>query len=231
MGRTLALRANWRTALMLSLVMGLSGMALSSPASAEVQVEFVGYLARYMGDISRIDARREKSFRQYRSERSAGDVPVITKRPPDRTDKTDWANERLFPNLADYNVPDLFMKMLERGLKAADPGFKGKLVVSIDKMKIGDFSVAVIRASRRTQMAATVSLYDANGKLVKRQRVVTSLHPKHWGLGPYAGPDYAYAPGAFNTRVGPLAAQFTEAVLETLYPKYDAPGPISVRPR
>ena len=40
----------------------------------------------------------------------------------------------------------------------------------------------------------------------------------------YHGPDYAYRAAALSTRVGPIAAEFTEKVLTTLYPEYDAPG-------
>ncbi|MCJ9427944.1 hypothetical protein K6118_02555 [Kordiimonas sp. A6E486] len=212
----------------LAVAIGLSAMAYSAPAFADVDIQFSDQLATYMGDIDRAEKDHEKVFRKYRVESSSYGLKPRAGVNKSRRSQIEWANERLFPNVDDYNVEALFTAMLDRGLKAADPNFAGKLVVSINKMRISDFPVAVIRLSHRSQISGTVKVYDASGKLVADHKVTTSLHPKRLAAAIYKGPDYAYAPLAQSTRVGPLAAQFTEKVLETLYPKYDAPGPVII---
>lgn len=197
------------------------GFAL--PAQAEVNVEFTGVVAERMNRIAAIEMKREESFRKYRNE----DVVwgPKTKAVFDRSyfSGTEWGNERLIPNIEDYSVPGLLKAMMERGIKAADPSFDGSVHITVEKMRIANFPLAVI-GSTRTDMKGIVRVLDASGNLVAEHEIWSGLVREYSVSSHYDGPNYAYRAQAVHKRVGPIMAEFTEKVLETLYPDYDAPG-------
>ena len=197
--------------------------AIAAPAYADVDVQFEGYVADKMDRITSIERSREEVFREFRTEGSRTQVKPRDKLNVSYYAGTEWGNERIFPNYDDYNVPGLIKGMMERGMKEADPGFTGTVQVTIDKLRIKDFSLAVISSST-TQMSGTVKVLDAAGNVTAEHDIWAGIVPEYSVSNNYTGPGYAYTGSAVNTRVGPIAAEFTEKALETLYPDYDAPG-------
>ena len=209
---------------------GLSAAALASPAMADVTVAFEGYLSEKMDRITSIDKNREEVFRQFRTEGTRNQV-----RPRDSLNRgyfagTEWGNERIFPELEAYNVPGLIEGMIERGIRQADPDFSGTVVVTVDKLRVKDFSLAVVSAGT-TQMGGTVKVLDAAGNVTAEHDVWTGLAPDYTASNNYDGPDYAYTEEALHTRIGPIAAEFAEKTVETLYPGFDAPGAVVLHSR
>ncbi len=204
------------------------GFAL--PAHADVDVQFEGYVADKMNRITAIDRNREDVFRNYRTEGSRGQVDPRDKLNVSYFAGTEWGNERVFPSYDDYNVPDLIKEMMVRGIKEADPDFNGTVQVTIDKLRIKDFSLAVISSST-TQMSGTVKVLDAAGNVTSEHDIWSGIVPEYSASNRYKGRNYAYVGSAVATRVGPIAAEFTEKALETLYPEYDAPGLVIVSSR
>ncbi|WP_262690738.1 hypothetical protein [Kordiimonas aestuarii] len=202
---------------------GLTVAAFAAPAYAGVDIQFEGYVADKMDRITSIERNREGVFRDYRTEGTRTQVKPRDKLRVSYFAGTEWGNERIFPSYDDYNVPDLIKEMMERGIKEADPDFNGTVQVTIDKLRIKDFSLAVI-SSHTTQMSGTVKVLDAAGNVTAEHDIWAGIVPEYSASNNYKGRNYAYVGGAVATRVGPIAAEFTEKALETLYPDYDAPG-------
>lgn len=210
--------------------LGLSGLAaglLAVPAMADVEVVFSDFLNAKMDRITAIEEEREAVFRDYRTEGTRTGLPPSARLNRSRFPGTEWANERLFPDVKGYNVPALFKAMMERGIREADPGFDGAVTLEIEKLRIENFSLAVI-SSRNTQVSGKVIVHDAHGNLVAEHKIWSSLVPEYSASQTYNGPNYAYRTAAMSSRIGPAAAEFTEKALEKLYPGYDAPGLVIV---
>ncbi len=205
----------------------LSLLIGSSAVLADVEVTFSDYLVGKMDRINAIDGQREAVFREFRTEGTRTAIPSNARLNRSRFAGTEWANERLFPELEDYNLPALIKAMMERGIKEADPAFDGTVQVKIDKLRIQFFSLAALRGPN-TQMSGDVEVLDAAGNVVKQNHIWAAIVPRYTAARGYDGPDYAYRTAALNTRVGPIAAEFTEKALRTLYPDYDAPGVVVV---
>lgn len=207
-----------------------SAAVMAAPAHADVTVQFEGYVADKMDRITSIDKNREKVFRQFRTEGTRTQV-----QPRDALNRsyfagTEWGNERIFPNVEDYTVPGLIKGMIERDLKAADPDFSGTVEVTIDKLRIKNFSLAVVSAGS-TQMGGKIRVLDAAGNVTLEQDIWAGMAPDYTAANNYTGPDYAYTAAALDTRVGPIAAEFAEKTIEALYPDFDAPGAVVVHGR
>lgn len=208
----------------------IAAAAFAAPAQAGVDVKFEGVVAERMDSITRIDKSREKVFRRFRQEGSRTQVRASDTLNRSYFAGTEWGNERIFPDFEAYNVPGLIQGMMERGIKEADPGFTGTVEVTVDKMRVKDFSLAVISATT-TQMGGKVRVLDAAGNVVAEHDVWAGIVPEYSASTNYKGRNYAYLQSAENTRIGPVAAEFTEKALETLYPNYDAPGLVLIHPR
>ncbi|WP_025896698.1 hypothetical protein [Kordiimonas gwangyangensis] len=208
----------------------LAAVVLAAPAQADVDVKFEGYVADKMDAITRIDKSREKVFRRFREEGSRTQVRASDTLNRSYFSGTEWANERIFPDFSNYNVPDLIKGMMERGIKEADPDFAGTVEVTVDKIRVKDFSLAVVSATT-TQMGGKVRVLDAAGNVVAEHDVWAGIVPEYSASTNYNGRNYAYLESAADTRIGPIVAEFTEKALETLYPNYDAPGLVLIHPR
>jgi len=200
---------------------------LAMPAQAEVEVTFSDHLSGHMDRITSIDEQREAVFREFRAEGARGNLQPNARLNRSRFAGTEWAHERLFPEIEDYSVPALIQAMMERGVKEADPDFDGTVQVKVDKLRIQGFSLAALRGPN-TQMSGDVIVRDAAGEVVKEHHIWAAIVPRYTAARNYDGPDYAYRRAALNTRVGPVAAEFTEKALKKLYPDYDAPGVVVV---
>ncbi len=201
---------------------GLSFMAAPAMA-ADVEVVFSDFLAGKVDTISAIDKRREKVFRKFRTEGTRSSIPPRAILNRSRFSGTEWGNERVIPDFKDYDLPTLIKAMMDRGIKEADPDFGGKVTVKIEDLKIKDFSLAVIN-SFSTRMIGDVLIQDADGNPVSEYSISAYLVPSYTATRNYDGPNYAYRAGALNTRIGPIAAEFTQKALKEMYPDYDAPG-------
>lgn len=199
----------------------------SGLVSADVEVTFSDYLASKMDRINAIDEQREAVFREFRTEGTRTGIQPNARLNRGRFAGTQWAHERLFPNLEDYTIPGLIKAMMERGIKEADPDFKGSVQLEIDKLRVQSFSLAALRGPN-TQMSGDVTVLDAAGNVLQQHYIWTAIVPRYTAARSYDGPDYAYRAAALNTRIGPIAAEFTEKALRTLYPGYDAPGVVVV---
>jgi len=213
--------------LMMTVAAAAALLMPGSAALAEVEVTFADRLQAKMDRINDIDTRREEAFREFRTEGTRGGLPPNAKLNVSLFAGTEWGNERLFPDIKDYSVPALFQVMMERGIKEADPAFDGMVKVRIKKLQIQSFSLAALR-SRNTQAGGDVTVLDKDGNVVAEHYIWVSPVPEYTASRSYTGPDYAYRKAAVTTRVGPIAAEFTEKALKKLYPGYDAPGLVIV---
>ena len=204
-------------------LIGVFSVVAAPAASAEVEIIFAGNLSGKMSKVSSIDAKREKVFREYRAEGTRPSLKPRASLNRSRFAGTEWGNERLIPNLDDYGAQGLLEAMMERGIKEANPAFDGNIVVEIEKLKIKNFPLASMK-SFNTRMVGTVKMMDAAGSLVAEHKISAYLVPEYDASTSYDGPDYAYLPGALDTRIGPIAAEFTEKALKEMFPGYDAPG-------
>lgn len=211
------------------------GLALSATSSANInndtlEVNFSKHLDKYMDRISAVDKRREISFRRYRADGALVGQRTREVLNRSRFFETEWANERLIPNIDDYSVPLLITEMMKRGIEGANPeGFDGRVVVEIDRLHVAQFPLAVI-TSHNTRIRGNVELYDSNGSLVTKHRIETGLVPKFTASRNYKGDDYAYLSTAGTTRVGPIVAEFASEALEKVFPDYDAPDLVFLSP-
>jgi hypothetical protein len=211
----------------LSFAFGFSSSTIADPDT--IELSFSKYLDKRMDRISAIDKRREEVFRKFRR-----DGGRQAQRPRDALNnsrfQTEWANERLIPDIDDYSVPTLISEMMKRGVDAANPeGFDGKIVLEIKDLFVANFPLASIN-SFNSRMKGVVKHYDASGQLIAEHKVWTALVPKFSATRNYKGPDYAYLTTSGATRVGPVAAEFTAKALEKVFPDYDAPDLVFLRP-
>ncbi|UTW54975.1 hypothetical protein [Kordiimonas sp. SCSIO 12610] len=216
------------SAAVIPVMLGLSGTAFAE--SDIIELSFSKYLAKRMDRISAIDKQREEVFRDFRRDGSRQ-----AQRPRDRLNnsrffQTEWANERLIPNLDDYSVPALIEEMMKRGIEEASPdGFNGRIVLDITELRIANFPLAAIN-SFNSRMKGVVKHYDENNNLIAEHKVWTALVPKFTAGRNYQGRDYAYLTTSGTTRVGPVAAEFTAKALEKIFPDYDAPDLVFLTP-
>ncbi|MCK0067912.1 hypothetical protein [Kordiimonas laminariae] len=205
--------------------------AFALPAKAEVTVTFSDYLNKKMGQIDRIEKSRESKFREASAEgpnpRVATGAAVLKTRFRDMN----WGNAELIPDVDNYNVEALITAMMELGVKEAAPDFEGNINLHIKRINVNNFA-AVSIASRNTptRMQGTVSVYSREGDLIAEQKVMATVNrPNLSSLREFEGRGYAYAAAAKDTRVGPIAAEFTQKALERIFPTYDARGAVLVR--
>ncbi|WP_262694607.1 hypothetical protein [Kordiimonas aquimaris] len=204
-------------------------MMLAVPASADVEVVFSEQIEGDMDRLNQLEVRREEFFRKYRQEGSR-------RFRPGRADQVyfknvKFAHEKLIPEVDDYSVQALANAMVAYNLsKIESHNPAHTLRVEIDDFNVSNYSLA--RYSQGpTRMKGTMSIIDANGRVVRSERVVTALLPKFSSVIRYDGEEYAYLRDMMNVRVGPMLASFLEKGMEDLYPDADVPGPIFLRRR
>ncbi|MCK0067916.1 hypothetical protein [Kordiimonas laminariae] len=203
-------------------------MAAAMPAQADVKVSYSDTLEKYHSALDRVELGREETFRKFRTDRGRG----ASIRPRDYINKsrfsgTEWGNERAIPEIENFSVDNLIVAMFERGIHAAKPDFDGDILVHVDHLRVRNHSVSIL-SSFNTFMEGTVTLLDADGKVVAKEKVKAYPTRNFTVSRSYKGSEYAYRTGSLNTRVGPIFANFSEAALEKLFPEYDAPGFILV---
>jgi len=207
-----------------AMVIGVASLlAPAAPVSADVEIVFSDYLQDKMSRISLLDKKREEVFRQFRTDGTRSSISSRASLNRSRFSRTEWANERLIPDIDNYDVPSLIRAMMERGIQEADPDFDGKVITTIETLKVASFPHTALN-SFNTRIAGNIQMLDAAGNLVAEHDISAYLVPKYTGSRHYTGPEYAYRSGALSTRVGPIAAEFTEKALEKMFPVYDAPG-------
>ncbi len=209
---------------------GAVALGLSAPASAsamDVEVKLSPRIENNLKSIDRIELRRESFFREYRVEganrRPVGNLNV------NRFAETEFANERLIPEIDNFSFANLAEAMAAHSLstvEAHDPDHK--LVVEIDNFWVSNYSLNKF-ATFNTRMVGTVSLVDASGQTVASEKVDTPIVPQFTQAWNYQGSEYAYLIDSANVRVSPVMATFLEKGIERLYPDADVPGPIFVR--
>ncbi len=199
------------------------GMAFS--AQAEVKVSFSDSLNERMNRINAIEKKREKIFRQFRTEGTRANISRIAHFNISRFNGTEWGNERLVKELDDFTIPNLITGMFEKSIKEAAPDFDGDVLVHIDNLRVANSPLAWL-TSFNTRMAGTVKLVNTDGEVIAETTLSTIGVPEFSRSRNYKGRDYAYMRSARNTRVGPIAAEFNEKVFKQLYPDYDARGAI-----
>jgi hypothetical protein len=213
-----------------ALFLAFSTASIASVEVGRLEINFSTFLDKRMDRISAIDKRREEAFHKYRR-----DGARISQLPRDllnngRFPQTQWANERLIPDLEQYSIPSLIAEMMKRGIEGANPdGFDGRVVLDVDKMHVARFPLAAI-GSFNTRMEGKVKIYDSEGNLVTEKKVRTTLVPKFKASRNYRGSDYAYLSTAGTSRIGPIAAEFTAEALEKAFPGYEAPDLVFLLP-
>lgn len=212
------------------------GMVFASvaifPATADVKVTFSNYLNKKMDVINRIEVSRESKFRENQVEGPNGNtVGVTTTFYKNRFRHVKWGNEKLIPNMADYTVENLITAMMEQGMREAAPDFDGEVKLHIERLNVNNFAAGAIRSKNvPTRMRGWVSVYDAAGNLVKEEKVSSIAYNVNVTfVRDYDGRGYMYQSSAADTRVGPVAAEFTEKALKKIFPEYNAQGAVLVR--
>lgn len=202
-----------------------------TPSFAEntsaVKVTFSDFLNKQLPRINAIEQERERIFREFRMEGTRTAIPSNASNNRSRFGATEWGNERLVPELSEYSVENLFHALFEKGLQRVAPEFDGFLEVKITKLRVEDFSLASI-SQPNTQIKGEVIMRNADGQLIAEKTIWTTLLTGFSAARVYTGPDYAYREGALNTRIAPIAVEFSEKVLESLFPDSDAPGVVIV---
>lgn len=212
------------------LAVAVAFLGLATPASAmDVDVKFSSKIEDHLSSIDRIELRRETFFREYRVEganrRQVGNLNV------NRFAETEFANERLIPDIDDFSFENLVAAMAEYDLKQIeDHNPDHKLVVEIENFWVSNYSLNRFQ-SFNTRMVGTVSLVDASGAVVASKEVDTVILPQFTQSWNYQGSEFAYLAQSANVRVSPILATFLKKGIEGLYPDADLPGPIFVRGR
>lgn len=208
-----------------ALALGMVGF--TGAAAMDVEVKLSPRIEKNLKSIDRIELRREAFFREYRVEganrRPVGNLNV------NRFSETEFANERLIPDIDDFSFTNLASAMAEHSLEAAG-GLQDdqKLLVEIDNFWVSNYSLNKF-ATFTTRMKGTVSLLDASGDVVASKDVDTALVPQFTQSWNYQGSEYAYLIDSANVRVSPIMANFIKKGIEGVYPEADVPGPIFVR--
>ena len=201
----------------------LSVVSVPLPAVADVEIKFSDYLGNIMDEITYHEKKREKSFREFHAEGSRSDARA--RRFSYRNHRIPgWANEALIPDFDDFDVPSLIKAMMEKGVKEANPKFDGTITVNVGTLRLVNFPFMKINSSR-TRMVGDVLVKNADGDVTAEHHIVAYLSSRYSRSRFYDGPEYVYQIAAANTRIGPIAAKFTEKALEKIFPDYDAPGP------
>ena len=208
-----------------AMAMGLAG--LQGASAMDVEVKLSDRIESNLKSINRIETRRETFFREYRVEganrRPVGNLNV------NRFAETQFANERLIPDVDDFSFENLAEAMAAYSLskvKGAKPDHK--LVVEIENFWVSNYSLNKF-ATFNTRMMGTFNLVDASGNVVASEKVDTPIVPQFTQAWNYQGTEYAYLIDSANVRVSPIMATFMEKGIERLYPNADVPGPIFVR--
>lgn len=211
-----------------SLAMALALAGFAQIASAQdVEVKFSPRIENNLSSIDRIELKREKYFREYRLEganrrnvRNLNTSVFI---------ETEFANERLIPDIEDFSFRALVEAMAAHDLNhvdGRDPAHR--LVVEIDKFWVSNYSLNKF-SSFNTRMVGTVSLVDASGATVASKDVDTIILPQFTPAWNYKGREYAFLNQSANVRVAPVLATFLKKGIEGVYPEADVPGPIFIR--
>lgn len=210
------------------LIIGLAAFAGTGAASAvDVEVKFSPRIENNMSGIDRIETKREVYFREHRME-GANRRQVRNLNTSIFVD-TEFANERLIPNVEDFSFANLVEAMAAHNLaQVENRDDSQKLVIEIENFWVSNYSLNKFN-SFNSRMVGTVSLVDANGRTVESKKIDTVILPKFTADFNYTGPNYAFLRQSANVRIAPLLASFLEKGVERLYPGSDVPGPIFIR--
>lgn len=201
------------------------------PAKADVTVTFSDYLVKKMKQINRVEVNREGKFRNVNIEGPNANLVKGAAALKTRYNDMAWGNEALIPDIDDYNVEALITAMMERGVREAAPGFDGDVKLHISRINVNNFAAALIASKNTpTRMQGVVTVYDADGSVISESKVLATMgQPVFSSVRSADERGYAYPVPAWNTRIGPVAAEFTERVLERIFPEYEAHGAVLIR--
>lgn len=217
----------WKT---LTFACALVGAATGMPANADVpdvEIKFSDRIQENLKSIDRIELRREKFFRKYRIEgANRRDVGNLNR---SRFNNTEFATERLIPEIDDFSVNALMNAVLENSLeKVTDADPDHTLVVEIENFWVQNYSLNRF-STFNTRMKGKFSLLDASGATVASEEIDTVLVPQFTGQWNYDGPEYAFLDQSRDVRIAPIFSYFAKRGIESLYPDADVPGPIFVK--
>lgn len=212
------------------LIVALTMVGFAQGASAlNVEIRLSPKIESNLDRIDSMEMKREVFFREHRLEgANRFNVRTLNR---SRFVTTEFAAERLFPDVEDFSIRSLITAMAEHDLaQVADHDPAHKLIVQIDQFWAQNYSVNAFN-SFNTRMVGTVSLVDAAGATVASKDVDTVIVPQFTGNWNYNGSEYAFLEQSRDVRFAPVLATFLKKGIEGLYPGADVPGPIFIRER
>ncbi|GER01282.1 hypothetical protein JCM17845_19050 [Iodidimonas gelatinilytica] len=202
------------------------------PESSGVQVEatFSKGLARRMDSINSIEQSLEDRFRRTGSDDRSAIRSSIQRFAKIRTYGTEWAGERLIPDVEDYTVANLLEALTMDNLQRAAPQFKGTIHYTIKTMRVSSHPVAFLTGAN-SYISGKVEMLAPDGRVLKKEKLTANLVVDPSVDRSYDGDKYAFVENDEANRVGPTLAYFVEQALEDLWPnkKKEIEGPIIIR--
>jgi len=232
MSSNLLVRGKRFIAIMLAGFIGTVGLSPAVLAKTDanqpaVEVVFTGRILDDMGRINKLEKRREKYFRKHRGETRRRGFPKLAR---SRYSKTEFAVERLIPELEDFSVEHFIRRAVLRNVKEMGlENVPARIKVTLQQMRIADYSLAPYR-SHSTTMKGVVEVFDKNGDRTGAVNLTWEMIPLFTTDHNYAGREYVFLRESAYVRIAPLTLGFLEKALEHMFPGKDAPGPVFIWP-
>ena len=209
-------------------IKGIVGAVLIVGASvavrADVKITYSPKLQKHLSEINEHEIRSETEIREDRADWKA----LALKRGVDpekiERNRKPRTNDRLIPDIEDYSVTNLLKVMFERGVKEADPDFKGDVLVHVERLGVHTHAVSVLRAGDTYMNRYCGNWWHLMALLLWKKKVSANPVRRFVSDRQYDGPNYVYWQGSLNQTVGPIFAYFSKKALDRLFPDYDAPG-------
>lgn len=196
---------------------GLAACALSPFAVADTTVVYEDYVAERYDSLNSLETEFEERFRANRHT-DLNAARSTFRFNATRFAGTEWAGERLIPDLADYSVTTLIERLVDYNLeRVPEAARKGDIRITIRKLFTSNNNIAIFD-SHSTYAKGMIEVLDASGNVVESHKVSTNFVERPRITRSYDGPDLIYFTTDAEERVGPILTQFVRKAMEKVYP-------------
>lgn len=178
--------------------------------ATDVVIEFGPSIERRMDRLENYEQTRE---RQSRDRWSRSDTHS-----PAKWFANSTGSERLIPDLREFSVHELAMRMAEYNLQVMGAEKDGqKLIIKINDFYGQRFQIAGF-SGPYALVKGEVILLDAEGKELFSDKLFAHTSAQLLRKGDYHGEGHPYPSRSFQSRVGPLFAIFFHKAMKRAYP-------------
>ena len=208
--------------ILVAVMAGLIIFTRSASAGITINISYSENLKRAIPAIDRSEIQSEITFRKYRTYVYPPKVSKLADY------DINWANEMLIPEISEFSTSNLLTAIVRKNMEFAGLNdLAGSISIKINRLKICDHSVAILRGSN-TFVMGSINYLDSGGRVRSQPVTVSSLIIKKIFSKSFQGSDLAYFETDEYRRIGPALAYFVYKALKKTFPEKEFVKPLTI---